>query len=63
MPLKGLKVRDESEGSPRLKDTVQRIVWGATGAQDRKSEVHKTKGARAGCSDSDSEQCGRRWMI
>ena len=27
-PLKGLKVRDETEESPRLKDKVQRIVWG-----------------------------------
>ena len=27
-PLKGLKVRDESEESPRPKDKVQRIVQG-----------------------------------
>ena len=53
MPLKGLKVRDESEESPRLKDKVQRIVQGATRVQDWKSKVHKMKGARAGYGDSD----------
>ena len=51
MPLKGLKVRDELEGSPRPKAKVQRIVWGVTRARDWKSEVHKMKGARAGYSD------------
>ena len=60
MPLKGLKVREESEGSPKPKDKVQRIVWGATGVQNWKSKVHKTKGTRAGDGDGDSEQCGRR---
>ena len=61
MPLKGLKVREESEGSPKLKDKVQRIVRGATGVRDQKSEEHKTKGTRAeyGDSDGDGEQCGR----
>ena len=55
MPLKGLKVREESEGSPKPKDKVQRIVWGVTGARDWKSEEHKTKGMRAEYSDGDGE--------
>ena len=59
MPLKGLKVRDKLEGSPRLKDKVQRIVQGATGARDQKSEEHKIKGVKAGYSNGDGEQCGR----
>ena len=59
LPLKGLKVRDESEESPRPKSKVQSIVWGATGARDQKSKVHKTKGARVGYGDSNSERCGR----
>ena len=48
------------EGSPKPKAKVQRIVQEVTRAQDRKSEVHKTKGTRAGYGDSDSEWCGRR---
>ena len=59
MPLKGLKVREELEGSPKLKVKVQRIVQAATRARDRKSKVHKTKGTRAGYSDGDGEWCGR----
>ena len=59
MPLKGLKVREESEGSPKLKDKVQRIVWEATRVQDRKSKVHKTKGTRAGYGDGDGERYER----
>ena len=55
MPLKGLKVREESEGSPKLKVKVQRRVQAATGGRDRKSKVHKTKGTRAGYGDG--EQC------
>ena len=60
LPLKGLKVREESEGSPKPKDKVQRIVRAVTGARDRKSEVHKTKGTRAEYGDGDGEQCDRR---
>ena len=43
MPLKGLKVREESEGSPGPKAKVQRIVQEVTSARDRKSKVRKTK--------------------
>ena len=42
---------------------VQRIVWGATGAQDQKSEVHKMKGTRTEYGDSDGEWCSRRCMV
>ena len=59
MPLKGLKVREESEGSPEPKAKVQRIVQEVTSARDQKSEVRKTKGARVGDSDGDGDQCGR----
>ena len=60
MPLKGLKVREESEGSPGLKAKVQRIAWEVTGARDWKSEVHRMKGTRAGYGDGDGERCGRQ---
>ena len=56
-------VRDELEGSPRPKDKVQEIVRGVTGAQDRKSKVHKMKGARMGCGDGDGEWYGRWWTV
>ena len=46
---------EELEGSPGPKTKVQRIVWEVIGAQDWKSEVHKTKGARTGCSNGDGE--------
>ena len=62
MPLKGLKVREELEGSPKPKDKAEDSL-GVTGVRDRKSEVHKTKGARAGDSDSDGEWCSRWWMV
>ena len=58
-PLKELKVREESEGSPGPKAKVQRIVREITSARDRKSKVHGMKGTRAGYSDSDGEQCSR----
>ena len=35
---------------------MQGIVRGATGARDRKSEEHKTKGTRAEYGDGDGEQ-------
>ena len=63
MPLKGLKVTEESEGSPGPKAKVQRIAPEATGVQDWKSEVLKMKGARMGCGDGDGEQCGRWWTV
>ena len=59
-PLKELKVREESEGSPGLKAKVQRIAREVTSVRDQKSEVHKTKGTRVRYGDSDGEQCGRR---
>ena len=59
MSLKGLKVREESEGSTGLKAKVQRIVREVSGAQDWKSEVHGTKGTRAGYGDSDGGRCSR----
>ena len=60
MPLKGLKVREESGKSPKPKDQVQGIVRGATGVRDWKSEERKTKGTRAGYGDGDGERCGRQ---
>ena len=61
--LKGLKVREESEGSSGPKAKVQRIVQGVTGTRDQKSKVHKMKGVRMGYGDGDGEQCGRRWTV